>query len=119
MQIKTLTSRAALLVAAVEALSAPRAIAVTCRTEEAEGAYGDAARALLQARDALNRLYAEHGPGPGASLRLYRTADGRIFDRPEQADDHSVHLDDRGLDVLTARVTSVRTLGERPHGDAA
>lgn len=60
----------------------PEAVALTSRTEKADGPYGDAARTLLQARDGLNRLYAEHGPGPSASLRLYRTADGRIFDRP-------------------------------------
>lgn len=119
MQIKILTSRAALLLAAVEALSEPEAIALTSRTDEAEGPYGEAARALLQARDGLNRLYAEHGPSLGASLRLYRTADGRVFDRPEQADDHSVEQEDRGLDVLTALVTSVRPIGERPNGGAA
>ena len=119
MQIKTLAARAARLLAAVEALSVPEAAALTSRTDEADGPYGDAARALLQARDGLNRLYAEHGPGPGASLRLYRTADGRIFDRPEQADDHSADRDDRGLDVLTALVTSVRPMGIRPHEDAA
>ena len=50
-------------------------------------------------------------PAPVASLRLYRTADGRIFDRPEQADDHSADRDDRGLDMLTALVTSVRPMG--------
>ena len=119
MQIKALAARAARLLAAVEALSVPEAVALTSRTEEADGPYGDAARALLQARDGLNRLYAAHGPSPGASLRLYRTADGRIFDRPEQADDHSADQDDRGLDMLTALVTSIRPMGERPHEDAA
>ena len=101
-----------------------RGYARLCMAATAEGSRGPVAKPVRDLMRTLQRLGVTPQPDAqlpdmGTALRLYRTTDGRIFDRPEQADDHSVHQDDRGLDVLRATVTSVRPLGERPSGDPA
>ena len=94
-----------------------------CMAATPEGTRGPTAKPVRDLIRTLQRpsVTSERearGSGTDANLRLYRTTDGRVFDRPEQADDYSVHLDDRGLDVLTAQVFYVRPLGERPDADA-
>lgn len=110
MTIKTIAHRAALLRADLAMLPTVESLALAARTPDADGPLGDAARDLHGIRVHLNALFAEQDE----TLTLYRTTDGRVFDSPGQADDHSAHLDDRGLDVLSVRVTSVRPIGERP-----
>lgn len=110
MTINTIAKRAALLGADLAVLPTADSLALSARTPDADGPLGDAARDLHGIRGHLNALFAEQDE----TLTLFRTTDGRIFDSPEQADDHSVHRDDRGLDVLTVRVSSIRAIGERP-----
>lgn len=110
MTINNIARRAAPLRADLAMLPIVDSPALAARTPGADGSVGGAARDLQGIRVHLNALFAEQDE----TLTLYRTTDGRVFDSPGQADDHSAHLDDRGLDVLSVRVTSVRPIGERP-----
>ena len=104
MNIRTIASRAARLRADLAMLPAPEALALSARTADADGPYGEAARDLHGLRGHLNALYAHQDE----TYTLYRTTDGRVFEWLGEADDHSVHQDDRGLEVLTVRVVQVR-----------
>lgn len=104
MNIRTLASRAARLRAGLATLPTPEALALGARTADAGGPYGKAARDLHGLRGQLNALYADHDE----TYTLYRTADGRVFERLGEADEHGVHRDERSLEVLTVRVVKVR-----------
>lgn len=104
MNLRTLATRAARLRADLAMLPTPEALALSARTADADGPYGAAARDLHGLRAHLNALYANHDE----TYTLYRTADGRVFERLGEANEHSVHQDDRGPEVLTVRVVKVR-----------
>ena len=87
-------------------LPSPETLELSSRAAHADrdGAFGEAARDLHGIRRHLDALYAAQDE----MYTLYRTSDGRVFDRLGQADDHRVHGDDRRLEVLTARVVKTR-----------
>lgn len=106
MNIRNIALRAGLLRADLVMLPTPETLKLSSRTADADrdGAFGEATRDLHGIRRHLDALYA----GQDETYTLYRTADGRVFEWLGQADDHSVHQDDRRLEVLTVRVVTTR-----------
>ena len=113
MNTTTLAHRAALLRADLAMFPAPAALAQALGSDDADGPLTDAADDLRGIRDHLDALCAEHDE----TYTLYRTTDGRVFDRLGEADDRSVQQDDRSLEVLTVRVAKTRPYVDEPEGE--